>query len=74
MTAFMRRLGPHAVAKAFVGYMGLGLALVTGLAAVGGPEWAVPLLSGTLFLVLPFVLVLTWALEARRFEGRRVRD
>lgn len=74
MTALVRRLGPNAVTKICACYVALGLALVFALAAVGAPEWGVPLLAGTLILMLPFVLVLTWALEGRRFQGRRPRD
>lgn len=74
MTTMPTRLGEHAVPKVFAGYVGVGMALVLALASVGGPEWIVPLLAGTLILVLPFVLVLAWALDCRPFKGRRPRD
>lgn len=74
MTTMLSRLGSNAVAKIFMGYMGMGFALVMAMVAVGGPEWSVPLLAGTLILALPFVLVLAWALDCRQFQGRRPRD
>ncbi|MBW3535265.1 MAG: hypothetical protein KY453_08640 [Gemmatimonadetes bacterium] len=74
MTTMLSRLGANAVAKIFLGYSGMGLALVMAMAVVGGPEWSVPLLAGSLILLLPFVLVLAWALDCRQFQGRRPRD
>ena len=74
MSELVRRVGPHAMAKVGGAYVGVGLTMVVALAVLGGPEWGVPLLAGALVLALPFVLVLVWALESRRFQGRRVRD
>ncbi len=74
MTTLIDRLGRYGLLRISLTWLGLGLALVVTLGALGAPPWGVPLLAGTLVAILPFVLVLAWALRSRRFEGRRPRD
>ena len=73
MSTMVRRLRSHGLAKLCAAWVALGLTLVVTLGALGAPEWMVPLTAGALMLALPFVMVLAWALQNQRFEGRNPR-
>jgi hypothetical protein len=41
------------------------------LAAVGAPSWLLKGIGAALFIALPFVMVLAWALSSEPLEGTR---
>jgi hypothetical protein len=49
----------------------LMVALIEGF--VGLPDWTLRMVAGAAFVVMPFVLVMTWALEDHGPENARVR-
>jgi heme A synthase len=52
----------------------VGLVILLGFiqAFVGMPDWTIRMVAGAAFVVMPFVLVLTWALENHGPENQRV--
>ena len=67
MSLLVEDLKNRRVVRVGVGYLltALGLLLSIGIVSrlVPLPEWTLRMVGGIAFIALPFVLVLTWALE-----------
>ena len=64
------------VVKVGFGYLFAAVALVLMVAAAGQvvslPDWMMRLVAGTAFVMMPFVIVMTWAIEDHGPENLRV--
>ena len=67
MSLLLDDLRKRRVVRVGIGYTLVAIGLVLGVALVGAfvglPEWTLRMVAGTAFVVMPFVLVMTWALE-----------
>ena len=76
MSLLVEDLRSRWVVRVGIAYVLTALGLVMSLGVVsawlGLPRWAVRLVAGAAYVVMPFVLVLTWALEDRGPESARV--
>jgi hypothetical protein len=67
MSLLMEDLRNRRTVRVAVGYLltaaGVFAALAVVESLVGLPDWTVRMVAGTAFVMLPFVLVLTWALS-----------
>jgi hypothetical protein len=75
MSLLLDDLRKRRVVKVAVGYLLTAAIVLLALAALGLwvtlPEWTMRLVAGTAFVMLPFVLVMTWALEDHGPENLR---
>jgi hypothetical protein len=76
MSLLLDDLKKRRVVRVAIGYVLAAVVLVVALACVetlvGLPDWAVRMVAGAAFVGMPFVLVLTWALEDNGPQNLRV--
>jgi hypothetical protein len=67
MSLLVEDLRNRRTVRVAIGYLAVAAVLITALALVeswvGLPDWTMRMVAGTAFVMMPFVLVLTWALE-----------
>jgi hypothetical protein len=78
MSLLVEDLRNRRTVKVAIGYLAAAALLITALALVeswvGLPDWTMRMVAGVAFVMMPFVLVMTWALENHGPENpKRIR-
>lgn len=77
MSLLMDDLRKRRVVRVAIAYLLTALGTVMSLALVeawvGLPDWTLRMVAGVAFVMLPFVLVMIWALDNHGPENARVR-